>query len=93
MISAEEFDVLVRAHLAPFKTKSAFARSYATEVAAMASRGYITTWIPGDMYGTEWRLSAVGLFYLRHEAGKHFEDSFTESDNPLEEVTCNGNDE
>lgn len=70
----KEFDVLVRAHLAPFKTKSDFARLYANDVASLASRGYISTWLPGGLYGNDWRLTAPGLFYLRNNSHKHFGD-------------------
>ena len=69
-----EFDVLVRAHLAPFKTKSDFARLYATEVGALASKGYISTWLPGDSFGTEWRPTPAGLTHLRWYSGKYFGD-------------------
>ena len=78
-----EFDVLVRAHLAPFKTKSDFARLYATEVGALASMGYISTWLPGDSFGTEWRPTTTGLYYLRRYSGKYFgneESSVAEED-------------
>ena len=70
-----EFDVLVRAHLAPFRTKSDFARMFATDVAALASQGYLSTWLPGDAYGQSWRLTTRGLYYLRKNSDKHFGDN------------------
>lgn len=77
-----EFDVLVRAHLAPFKTKSDFARLFATEVASLASQGYISTWLPGDAYGTEWRLTTTGLFILRKTSDKYFGPDSEDSSDP-----------
>lgn len=70
----EEFDVLIRAHLAPFKTKSDFAREYATDVAALASKGMLSTWLPGNHFGSEWRLTTTGLFQLRKTSDKYFGD-------------------
>jgi hypothetical protein len=70
----EELDVLIRAHLAPFRTKSDFARAFTNAVAALASKGYISTWLPGGSYGCEWRLTPCGLFYLRENSDKHFGD-------------------
>jgi len=74
MLNEKEFDALIRAHLAPFSTKSDFARLYADEVASLASQNMISTWLPGGTYGREWRITVTGLFFLKRSSSKYFED-------------------
>ena len=57
-------DVLEQAYLAPFTTKSDFARLAADRVAMAASDGFLTTRIATGLYGTHWRLTPAGAAHL-----------------------------
>ena len=59
-------DVLNRAWQGGFRVSSSFARNYAPEVAAAASRGYITTETEPMEYGKDWYITYSGLCYLKH---------------------------
>jgi hypothetical protein len=54
-------DVLRRAWLNPFSTKSDYARQHANLVALAASRGYLTTRLDRENYGTRWLVTPEGL--------------------------------
>lgn len=54
-------DVLERAWKGGFKTKSDFARLAASEVAMMASDGFITTRLACGLYGERWMITPEGL--------------------------------
>lgn len=56
--------VLTRAWIAPFRTKSDFAREHASVVAMAASDGYLTTKIATGLYDQSWRVSPAGLTHL-----------------------------
>lgn len=53
--------VLEKAWRGGFKTKSNFARRYATEVALCASLGLLSTRIKGTTFGTTWFITKQGL--------------------------------
>lgn len=57
--------VLLEAYLKPFKLQSDFARVFATEVAALACMGFITTLEGPGLYGRKWRITGTGLDELR----------------------------
>ncbi len=61
--------VLKRAHAAPFKLKSDFAREHAIEVAAAASMGWISSleYSPGNIFGDRWQITTAGLKRLELE--------------------------
>ncbi len=50
--------------VAHYTVSSTFAREYAAEVAALASLGFITTKMTGDIFGRIWRLTPKGLHHL-----------------------------
>lgn len=52
------------AWLAPFSTKSDFAREHADMVAMAASDGFITTRIAAGLYGRQWNITPQGLKHL-----------------------------
>lgn len=53
--------VLIKAYHGGFKVQSNFARKYATEVAACASVGLITTKVKSTTFGTTWYITKQGL--------------------------------
>lgn len=53
--------VLIKAYHGGFKVQSNFARKYATEVAACASVGFITTKIKSSTFSTTWYITKQGL--------------------------------
>lgn len=53
--------VLIKAYHGGFRVQSNFARSHATEVAACASLGFITTKITSTTFGTTWYITKQGL--------------------------------
>jgi hypothetical protein len=63
------YEAVKRAHEAPFKTKSDFARRYAVEVAAAASLGWISTlnYGPSKVYSDRWSITRAGLKRLELE--------------------------
>ena len=62
-------EVLTRAWMAPFKTKSDFARMNADVVAMAASDGFITTRIATGLYGPRWLITAKGIAHLQRING------------------------
>jgi hypothetical protein len=54
-------DILRRAWVNPFSTKSDFAREHANLVALAASRGYLTTRLNRETYGTRRLVTPDGL--------------------------------
>jgi hypothetical protein len=54
-------DILRRAWVNPFSTKSDYARLHANLIALAASRGYITTRLNRESYGTRWLITPGGL--------------------------------
>jgi hypothetical protein len=60
-LQADLNDVLRRAWVNPFSTKSDFARQHANLVALAASRGYLTTRLDRENYGTRWLVTPDGL--------------------------------
>lgn len=62
MSSIEE--VLRRAYVDPFTTKSDFARANASHVAAAACDGLISTKITANAYGHKWQITPLGLSYF-----------------------------
>lgn len=46
------------------RTKGNLARAYADELAAAASRGFLTTETPRGIYGRKWRITPAGLDHL-----------------------------
>jgi hypothetical protein len=59
--------VLKRVHDRPLSLQSDFARSFDTEVAALASEGMISTRVSPDRHGDKWRITGIGLDTLRNE--------------------------
>lgn len=57
-------DVLKRAWLDPFLTKSDFARKQADSIAAAASLGYITTRTGAAQFERCWAITPAGLGHL-----------------------------
>ena len=53
--------VLIKAYHGGFRVQSNFARSHATEVAACASLGFITTKTKSSTFGTTWYITKQGL--------------------------------
>lgn len=54
--------VLLDAWLAPFTTKSDYARTHATTVAVAACRGWLTTYDPmKEQFTNKWRVTPEGL--------------------------------
>ncbi len=66
-------EVLRRAWIASFKTKSDFARENADFVAMAASDGLITTRIATGLYGASWLITAKGINHLTHIDGADYE--------------------
>jgi hypothetical protein len=60
-------DVLKKAWLQGFKTKSNYARLRANEVAIAASLGLITTKIGKDNFDRTWHVTRKGLSLLKDE--------------------------
>lgn len=58
-------DVLRKAWLQGFRTKSDFARNYANEVAVAASLGLISTKIGAERFDKSWHITRKGLGYLQ----------------------------
>jgi hypothetical protein len=58
--------ILQRLWTHSFTTKSDEARSYADEIAELASRGFITTAVTprGSLHGRLWKVTVTGLEYL-----------------------------
>lgn len=63
--------VLERAHRAPFKTKSDFARQFADGIAVAASDGFISTRLAAGLYAREWFITPLGLSHLYALKGEH----------------------
>lgn len=59
--------VLRRAWLQGFRTKSDFARMMADEVAIAASLGFITTKIGAERFDRSWHITRKGLAFLGDE--------------------------
>lgn len=57
-------NVIFKARVEPFTTKSDFARAAADEVALCASEGFITTRVNDDYYGNVWMVTQLGLEFL-----------------------------
>lgn len=66
-------ELLTRAHEAPFKTKSNFARDNADLVAMAASDGFITNKMATGLYVRRWHITPLGLSYLYTLKGIHHE--------------------
>lgn len=58
-------EVLKRAFMFPFKLQSDYARENAVEVAALASAGYLTSFVGPREYSNKWRVTAIGIEKLR----------------------------
>ena len=63
--------VLVKAWDTGFKTKSKFARDFATIIALAATENLITTRLADDVWGNTWLINDLGLEYM-----KEIEDAF-----------------
>ena len=60
-------DVLYQAWNEPYSTKSDYARMFATEIAAAASMGLLTTRMISNVYSNQWRITDHGMTVLRQE--------------------------
>jgi hypothetical protein len=60
-------EIVHKAYLSPFTVQSNFARKYATEIAMLASGGYLTTEERRDTFGKTWRVTSLGLAFLKNE--------------------------
>lgn len=69
-MNASLVNVLERAWLNPFKTKSDFARNEADVIGMAASDGLITTKIATGFYGRVWVITPPGLSLLYALNGK-----------------------
>lgn len=58
--------VVLMAHVAPFRTKSDFAREQADHVAIAASIGLITVSQGVFTFTRDWRVTAKGINYLKN---------------------------
>lgn len=68
------FTVLDRIHdKGPLAVQANFARYWASSVAALASRGFITTQV-GDEYTTRWRMTAAGLTWYERTHARWIEE-------------------
>jgi hypothetical protein len=67
---ADLLRLLQRVHSYSITTKCDLAREYADEIAAAASRGFISVLVVpgGSIYGRRWKVTTLGLAYLQHEA-------------------------
>ena len=57
-------EVLRRAWVRPFATRSDFARAHADSVAAAASLGYLTTQVGPALFERVWLITPAGLAHL-----------------------------
>lgn len=60
-------EIVHKAYLYPFTVQSNFARRYATEIAILASSGYLTTEERKGIFGKTWRVTSLGLALLKNE--------------------------
>lgn len=60
-------ELIHRAYISPFTVQSDVARKYAREIAMLATSGYLTTEERKDRYGRTWRVTALGLAFLKKE--------------------------
>jgi hypothetical protein len=61
------WECLDRAYQSPYRIESNYAREYRFAVAFSASVGWITVVNPdGETYSREWKITAEGLYALRH---------------------------
>lgn len=63
-IAIEIVEVLTKAWVEPFTTKSDFARLHANVVAMAASDGFLTTKIAAGLYSQHWKITPRGLTHL-----------------------------
>lgn len=82
-------EVLQRAWIAPFSTKSDFARQYANEVALAASVGLISVEVLPETYGTNWLITPNGLT-LHHQMVESGVEELAHESAPLM-GECQGN--
>lgn len=59
--------IIHKAYICPFTVQSNFARMHAKEIAMLASSGYLTTEERKARYGRTWRVTALGLDFLKTE--------------------------
>ena len=59
--------ILCKIFLDPLAIQSNLARKYDFQIAAAASMGLITTRIRSCDYGRKWRLTEMGMAYLRDQ--------------------------
>lgn len=62
-------DVLRKAWMDPFTTKSDYARLHAATVAMAASDGYLTTKIATGLYSNQWQITELGLAHYNRMMG------------------------